>query len=182
MVKVQRGHDGEAEAPETNIGLNSETVILNKYITAELQSLLKGLWIFYTNLIITLNENNENNSQWYISLGLIIKKESRIAVKSLSSSELLIMTVMQLKSMKWKNSYINVKFNFSNRLKQLYKNLLWVFVLNAMMTHHMDCMRLIYKHSSSDARVCLFKMDEVCQTPAVLFLVPLRWWTDSEIS
>lgn len=58
MVKVQLGHGGEAEAPETNIGLNIETVILNKSITAGLQSLLQGLWIFYTNIIVTLNENN----------------------------------------------------------------------------------------------------------------------------
>lgn len=63
MVKVQWGHGGEAEAPETNIGLNSETVIVNKSTTAGLQRPLKGLWIFYTNIIITLNEKNENNSQ-----------------------------------------------------------------------------------------------------------------------
>lgn len=43
MVKVQWGHGGEAEAPETNIGLNSETVTLNKSNTAGLQSLLNGL-------------------------------------------------------------------------------------------------------------------------------------------
>lgn len=174
-MKVQWGHGGEEEAPEPNIGLNSEIVILNKSITAGLQSLLKGLWIFFTNIIIALSEKNENNSQWYISLGLMIKKESRIAVKSLNSSELL-MTVPQLKPMMWKNSYTSVKF-----IHSLYKNLLWVFVLNAMMTHHMDCMRSIYKQSCSDARVCLFKMDEVCQAPAVLFLVSLRWWTDSAI-
>lgn len=63
MVKVLRGHDREAEAPETNIGLNSETVILNKSVTAGLQNLLKGLWIFYTNKIVILNEKNEKNSQ-----------------------------------------------------------------------------------------------------------------------
>lgn len=96
-------------------------------------------------------------------------------VKDLSSSDNdSAAREIELKPMKW--------FNVSNRVKQLYKRSFCVLVLNAMMTHHMDCVLPLYNHSCSDARVRLFKMDEVCPTPTVLFLEPLSWWTDSEKS